>query len=188
MSDIGGATGIRGNDGQVLGFLNGVLQAVTLTAGAPSGAFYLLTAANASLPNGVVVSAYPFVNADIAAAAAIAVSKLAAGASPGQVLQTVGGVPTWSTPTFPTGSPAAGDFLIGDGTNYILAPYDLPTAIGTNGQVMQSNGTDVVFATIAATASKSWWGVVCAVALSTAGTTQYLPPTGYLESVTILTT
>jgi len=40
------------------------------------------------------LASYPFVNADVAAAAAIAVSKLAAGSN-GQVLTTTGGVPVW---------------------------------------------------------------------------------------------
>jgi hypothetical protein len=117
---------------------------------APSTAAYLLTAANAGLPNGVIVSAYPFVNNDIAAAAAIAVSKLAAGGSSGQILQTITGVPTWSTPTFPIGSPAIGNFMIGDGTNWIVAPYDFPAAVGSAGNYLRSDGTDFASSAIQA--------------------------------------
>ena len=78
---------------------------------APSLAHYLLTLANAGLPNGVVVSAYPFVNADIAAAAAIAVSKLAAGTN-GYLLQMVTGIPTWTVDTRIPSNPGGGQVAV----------------------------------------------------------------------------
>jgi hypothetical protein len=56
-------------------FFRGVVTGTA--AGAPASAYYLLTQTSGLLPNGQVVSAYPFVNADIAAAAAIANSKVA---------------------------------------------------------------------------------------------------------------
>lgn len=64
--------------GEVLQFSGALNQwvAAAIATGAPTDATYLVTTANASLTAEVVVSAYPFVNADIAALAAIAYSKL----------------------------------------------------------------------------------------------------------------
>lgn len=145
-------------DGTTLWVWNGKTWTSTGGSGGASvNDTFLTTSINADLPNETVVSAYPFVNVDIAAAAAIAVSKLAAG-SPGYVLGMVAGVPTWITP--PAG--AAHNLLDGsvDQDTVVQAavrgmlivgnssPYWAGLALGGAGTFPRSNGTDLVYSTL----------------------------------------
>jgi hypothetical protein len=77
------------------------------------------------------------VNADVDAAAAIAVSKLAAGTN-AFVLTTTAGVPVWAAPALPTdlniSGQAQGDVLYFNGTNWVRL------AAGTSGQFLKTLG------------------------------------------------
>ena len=85
-----------GSDDYVLTVVDGfpTWQPSSGGGGAPTTANYLLTTANALLPDSSVVSAYPFVNADIASDADLSVSKLSHGTA-NQVLTTDGSTTFW---------------------------------------------------------------------------------------------
>lgn len=74
------------------------------------------------------------------ASAATTLAKLAIG-SAGKFLQSVGGLPVWSTPTWPTASPGAGTFPRGDGTNFVTSTLTLPNTLTVN-QILYGTGTN----------------------------------------------
>ena len=120
-----------GTSGQVLTAVGGTATWSSAYA-SPSTATYLLTSASAALPNSTVVSAYPFVNADIATGANIAVAKLANGTT-ATILQSGASSPAWSAFTLPT-SVASGDLWYGSGTNAVST-----LTKGTFGQALMMN-------------------------------------------------
>ena len=67
-------------------------------------------------------------------------SRLGIG-STSQVLTIVGGVPAWSTPTFPNASATTRKIIVSDGTNWTASTetYAVP---GTSGNILTSNGTN----------------------------------------------
>lgn len=127
-----------------------------LTAGgsfAPDTAHYLLGMADGSLPNGIVISAYPFVDNDIDAAAAIAVTKLAAGSN-GQVLTNVGGTNQWgSAPPTPA---AYGAFSDVTGSRAINAYY----TNSTGHEILVEISVDMVISTLGDTSTFKIIGTV----------------------------
>lgn len=77
----------------------------------------------------------------IYASAANALGKLGIGAA-GKLLQSNGTTPGWSTPTWPTASPAAGTFPRGDGTNFVTSTLTVPNAL-TSGGVLYGSSANV---------------------------------------------
>jgi len=71
--------------------------------------------------------------------------------STGQVLQSGGGgaaAMTWSTPTYPSASGTSGKFLISDGTNNVYSTSTIPTSAGaTANKLLLSDGTNYVLST-----------------------------------------
>jgi hypothetical protein len=67
-------------------------------------------------------------------------------AAAGRVLQSANAaIPAWSTPTYPSASGTSGKFLISDGTNNVYSTSTIPTSAGaTSGKVLQSDGTNYV--------------------------------------------
>lgn len=65
-------------------------------------------------------------------------------AASGKVLQGagVGSALTFSTPTYPSASGTSGKILISDGTNNIYSTPTYPAAAGTSGNVLTSDGTN----------------------------------------------
>ena len=76
------------------------------------------------------------------ASATTTLSKLAIGTA-GKMLQSIGGLPAWSTPTWPTAAPGAGTFPRGDGTNFVTSTLTLPDTLTAN-QVLYGTGTNAV--------------------------------------------
>jgi hypothetical protein len=78
-------------------------------------------------------------------------ARLAVGATDGQILQVSSGAATglaWSTPTYPSASGTSGKFLISDGTNNVYSTSTIPTSAGaTANKVLLSNGTNYVLST-----------------------------------------
>jgi len=93
-------------------------------------------------------------NANLTAAAgaipystASAFALLAAGSS-GQLFQSGGaGAPHWTTPTYPSGSGAAGKVLASDGTNIVYSTFTFPTSGGPAGNILISDGTNYIAST-----------------------------------------
>lgn len=54
---------------------------------------------------------------------------------------------SWSTTTFPTTSATAGKIIISDGTNWIASTSLWPNTVGSNGVLLQSNGTTNTYTT-----------------------------------------
>ncbi len=88
-------TGSNTNTGWVKLLGTGLLDIVNTDVDAAAGIVYSKLNLASSITSGDIVNG-TIVDADLNASAAVAVTKLAAG-SDGQVLQTVGGAPTWET-------------------------------------------------------------------------------------------
>jgi hypothetical protein len=67
----------------------------------------------------------------------------------GKVLQSGNAaIPTWSTPTYPSASGSSGLFLISNGTNNVYSTSTIPTSAGsTAGKILVSDGTNYVLST-----------------------------------------
>lgn len=67
----------------------------------------------------------------------------------GKMLQSANAaIPAWSTPTYPSASGTSGLFLISDGTNNVYSTSTIPTSAGaTSGKMLVSNGTNYVLST-----------------------------------------
>lgn len=75
-------------------------------------------------------------------------SMLANPAAAGKVLQSANAaIPTWSTPTYPSASGTAGKVLISDGTNNVYSTPTYPNASASAGKVLISDGTNFVAST-----------------------------------------
>lgn len=55
--------------------------------------------------------------------------------------------PSWSTPTWPSASGTSGTFLQSNGTNNIYSAYTFPTTVPTVGKIFRSDGTNMVGST-----------------------------------------
>lgn len=67
----------------------------------------------------------------------------------GKILQSANAaIPAWSTPTYPSASGTSGKFLISDGTNNVYSTSTIPTSAGaTANKLLLSNGTNYVLST-----------------------------------------
>lgn len=67
----------------------------------------------------------------------------------GKVLQSANAaIPAWSTPTYPSASGTSGQFLISNGTNNVYSTSTIPTSAGsTAGKMLVSDGTNYVLTT-----------------------------------------
>ncbi len=76
-------------------------------------------------------------------------SLLANPGAAGKVLQSANAaIPTWSTPTYPSASGTSGLFLISNGTNNVYSTSTIPTSAGaTANKVLLSDGTNYVLST-----------------------------------------
>ncbi len=76
------------------------------------------------------------------------VAATAAG-SAGQILQSGGASadPSYSTPTYPSASGTSGKVLISDGTNNVYSTPTFPNASATSGKVIKSDGTNWIAST-----------------------------------------
>lgn len=81
-------------------------------------------------------------------AATSAITQLAAG-SAGQVLQSGGASadPAYSTPTYPSASGTSGKVLVSDGTNNVYSTPTFPNASATAGKFIISDGTNWISST-----------------------------------------
>ena len=76
-----------------------------------------------------------------------AIAFLTAGSS-GQLFQSNGtAAPSWTTPTYPSASGTSGKILISDGTNNVYSTPTYPNT-GTSGSVISGNGTNYVEKTL----------------------------------------
>ena len=74
-------------------------------------------------------------------------TRLAVGSSDGQMLQVSSGSATglaWSTPTYPSASGTSGKMLQSDGTNIVYSTPTYPATAGTTGNILTSDGTNFV--------------------------------------------
>ena len=67
----------------------------------------------------------------------------------GKVFQSNNGtIPSWSTPTYPSASGTLGKLIISDGTNNVYSTSTFPTSAGaTSGKIIVSDGTNYVLST-----------------------------------------
>lgn len=66
----------------------------------------------------------------------------------GKILQSnAAAAPSYSTPTYPSTSGAAGKVLASDGTNIVYSTATFPATAGATGTILRSNGTDWVAST-----------------------------------------
>lgn len=67
----------------------------------------------------------------------------------GKILQSANAaIPTWSTPTYPSASGTSGQFIISNGTNNVYSTSTIPTSAGsTAGKVLVSDGTNYILST-----------------------------------------
>jgi len=67
----------------------------------------------------------------------------------GKILQSANAaIPAWSTPTYPSASGTSGQFMISDGTNNVYSTSTIPTSAGsTANKVLLSDGTNYVLST-----------------------------------------
>lgn len=73
---------------------------------------------------------------------------LAGTATAGKVLQSgATAAPSWSTPTYPSASGTSGKILASDGTNIVYSTATFPVVGGAAGNVLISNGTNYVAST-----------------------------------------
>lgn len=73
----------------------------------------------------------------------------AAAGSSGQlfVSQGASALPTWTTPTYPTGSETSGKIIQSDGTNFVASTPTWPTSASTLNKRVKSDGTNLVMST-----------------------------------------
>lgn len=86
-----------------------------------------------------------------------------ASGSAGQIFQSAGNaaVPTWSTPTYPSASGTSGKFLISDGTNNVYSTSTIPTSAGATAlKHLKSDGTNYVLTSATISDSPSTAGKV----------------------------
>ncbi len=78
-------------------------------------------------------------------------TRLGVATGDGKILQVSSGAATglaWSTPTYPSASGTSGKFLISDGTNNVYSTSTIPTSAGaTANKVLLSDGTNYVLST-----------------------------------------
>lgn len=78
-------------------------------------------------------------------------ARLAVASGDGKILQVSSGSATglaWSTPTYPSASGTSGKFMISDGTNNVYSTSTIPTSAGaTAGKIVVSDGTNYVLST-----------------------------------------
>jgi len=77
-------------------------------------------------------------------------ARLAVGVTNGQILQVSSGAATglaWSTPTYPSASGTSGKILISDGTNNVYSTPTYPNSATTTGSFIYANGTNYVAST-----------------------------------------
>lgn len=87
-------------------------------------------------------------NGGIIYSTATAMAVLAGTATAGKVLQSgATAAPTWSTPTYPSASGTAGQVLASDGTNIIYSTATFPVVGGAAGNILISNGTNYIAST-----------------------------------------
>jgi hypothetical protein len=116
-----------------------LLQATSLTLGWTGQLGLTRGGTNASLTAS---------NGGIFYSTATAGAILSGTATAGKMLQSgATAAPTWSTPTFPSGSGASGAILISDGTNYIASTSLWPNTVGTAGKILRSDGTTNAYTT-----------------------------------------
>ncbi len=73
---------------------------------------------------------------------------LAGTVTAGRVLQSgAGGAPSWSTPTYPSASGTSGKVLASDGTNIVYSTSTFPVVGGTAGNILISDGTNYIAST-----------------------------------------
>jgi hypothetical protein len=96
-----------------------------------------------------VMSALATANSGVLVTSSSGVPSILAAGTTGQVLQaSTAGTPAWSTPTYPTASGTSGLFLISNGTNNVYSTSTIPTSAGaTANKVLLSNGTNYVLST-----------------------------------------
>ena len=97
--------------------------------------------------NGGTGVANPTIHSIQVGAGSSALTQLAVG-STGQVLQAnTSADPSWSTPTYPSASGTAGKVLISDGTNNVYSTPTFPNASATSGKFIRSDGTNWIAST-----------------------------------------
>ncbi|MDD5212324.1 MAG: hypothetical protein PHV62_07900, partial [Sulfuricurvum sp.] len=77
-------------------------------------------------------------------------TRLAVAVGDGKILQVSSGAATglaWSTPTYPSASGTAGKLIASDGTNNVYTTATFPVVGGTAGNIFISNGTNYVAST-----------------------------------------
>lgn len=102
-------------------------------------------------------------------------ARLAVGSTNGQILQVASGNATglgWSTPTYPSASGSAGKILRSDGTNNVYSTATYPDTAGSSGNVLTSNGTNFV------SSSPSGTGTVQLISTGTASSSASISFTG----------
>lgn len=79
----------------------------------------------------------------LAGGASNSISSIGPGNS-GQILQSAGGAsnPAYSTATYPSASGSSGKVLISDGTNNVYSTPTFPNASATSGKIIKSDGTN----------------------------------------------
>lgn len=101
-----------------------------------------------SLSQGGTSAALTADNGGIFYSTASAGAILASTATAGKVLQSgASSAPSWSTPTYPSASGTAGKILASDGTNIVYSTSTFPTVGGAAGNILISNGTNYVAST-----------------------------------------
>ena len=124
---------------------SGGTTGLSLTGGPITSSGTLTLGGTLGLTNGGTNNNLTASNGGIVFSDASKLNILSGTATAGKVLQSgATAAPTWSTPTYPSGSGSSGTILRSNGTNMVYSTATYPDTAGTAGNILRSDGTNFI--------------------------------------------